>query len=310
MASRSVDWPRDRTTRVHVGNKEKKDYLGGESLHHAPSIASPTTSCSASTNSGWPRDGMSDACRRKGRTTGGGGRGRTDCSCRTTKQSGLIGLGRRCRLSIVTKRENSSGSHFKRPNNFHRLQNIHASEPKGSLAPIFIPLALEALIKMPTVITYIMRIFSRGSPDDEGVKTVPLRSACQSLPGKVLRWTVPRPDEADPSHIGAESSTSRVDGGRDAWCFLLVCFIVEALVWGEMLPRGAPVNRSQSDPCLPYVVTSGFPFAFGVFQDHYRTHELFANSSNIAVIGTCALVSSEGRDRNQTEKRIREATDN
>lgn len=34
----------------------------------------------------------------------------------------------------------------------------------------------------------------------------------------------------------------------------------------------------------------GFPFAFGVFQDYYRTHEPFAGSSKIAVIGTTAMV--------------------
>jgi hypothetical protein len=36
---------------------------------------------------------------------------------------------------------------------------------------------------------------------------------------------------------------------------------------------------------------SGFPFSFGVFQDYYLTHEPFAGSSGIPVIGTCALVS-------------------
>lgn len=35
----------------------------------------------------------------------------------------------------------------------------------------------------------------------------------------------------------------------------------------------------------------GFPFAYGVFQDYYSTHEPFAGSSQIAVIGTCAMVS-------------------
>lgn len=36
--------------------------------------------------------------------------------------------------------------------------------------------------------------------------------------------------------------------------------------------------------------TLGFPFAFGIFQDYYRTHEPFAGSSQIAIIGTCAMV--------------------
>ncbi|KAJ4293448.1 hypothetical protein N0V90_008731 [Kalmusia sp. IMI 367209] len=55
-----------------------------------------------------------------------------------------------------------------------------------------------------------------------------------------------------------------VDGGKDAWLFLTASFVVEALVWG-------------------------FPFSFGVFQDYYSTHEPFAGSGNVAVIGTCAM---------------------
>ncbi|KAK7421467.1 hypothetical protein QQX98_002166 [Neonectria punicea] len=61
------------------------------------------------------------------------------------------------------------------------------------------------------------------------------------------------------------SSLPRVDGGKDAWLFLAACFMIEALTWG-------------------------FPFAFGVFQDYYSTHEPFAGSSQIPVIGTCAMV--------------------
>lgn len=36
-------------------------------------------------------------------------------------------------------------------------------------------------------------------------------------------------------------------------------------------------------------MTKGFPFSFGVFQDYYTTTPPFAGSSNIAVIGTCAM---------------------
>ncbi|KAF7561868.1 hypothetical protein G7046_g2247 [Stylonectria norvegica] len=61
-----------------------------------------------------------------------------------------------------------------------------------------------------------------------------------------------------------ESSLPPVDGGKDAWFFLAACFALEALTWG-------------------------FPFAFGVFQDYYSTHEPFAGSPNIALIGTCAM---------------------
>jgi hypothetical protein len=59
-------------------------------------------------------------------------------------------------------------------------------------------------------------------------------------------------------------SLPRADGGKDAWLFLASCFMLEALVWG-------------------------FPSIFGVFQAYYSTHEPFAGSNNIAVIGTCSL---------------------
>ncbi|KDN64501.1 putative major facilitator superfamily transporter [Colletotrichum sublineola] len=55
-----------------------------------------------------------------------------------------------------------------------------------------------------------------------------------------------------------------VDGGKQAWLFLAACFAIEMLVWG-------------------------FPFAFGVFQNHYSTNLPFAGQPNIAVIGTCAM---------------------
>ncbi|RYP00854.1 hypothetical protein DL764_006377 [Monosporascus ibericus] len=80
--------------------------------------------------------------------------------------------------------------------------------------------------------------------------------------------TPPMPHESTPDPMSdgnqQEFSLPPADGGKDAWLFLAACFAIEALVWG-------------------------FPFAFGVFQDHYSTHEPFAGSSNIAVIGTCAM---------------------
>jgi len=55
------------------------------------------------------------------------------------------------------------------------------------------------------------------------------------------------------------------DGGKEAWLFLAACFMVEGLVWG-------------------------LPFSFGIFQQYYSTHEPFASSGNIAVIGTFSMV--------------------
>lgn len=63
------------------------------------------------------------------------------------------------------------------------------------------------------------------------------------------------------------SSLPPVDGGKQAWLFLAACFAVEMLVWG-------------------------FPFAFGVFQNYYSTNPPFAGQPNIAVIGTCAMVTT------------------
>ncbi|KAI0538152.1 major facilitator superfamily domain-containing protein [Xylaria digitata] len=61
-----------------------------------------------------------------------------------------------------------------------------------------------------------------------------------------------------------EFSLPPVDGGKDAWLFLAAVFVVDALIWG-------------------------FPFAFGVFQDYYNSHEPFTGQPNIAVIGTSAM---------------------
>ncbi|KAK6951155.1 hypothetical protein Daesc_007686 [Daldinia eschscholtzii] len=75
--------------------------------------------------------------------------------------------------------------------------------------------------------------------------------------------TTPQAD-SQPEDGRQEFSLPPVDGGKDAWLFLAACFAIEALVWG-------------------------FPFAFGVFQDYYSSHEPFAGSPNVAVIGTCSM---------------------
>jgi hypothetical protein len=56
------------------------------------------------------------------------------------------------------------------------------------------------------------------------------------------------------------------DGGFDAWAYLAASFMIEGLVWG-------------------------FAFTFGLFQEYYSSHALFSSSANIAVIGSCSLVS-------------------
>ncbi|EAW12319.1 putative MFS monocarboxylate transporter [Aspergillus clavatus NRRL 1] len=61
-----------------------------------------------------------------------------------------------------------------------------------------------------------------------------------------------------------ESLLPPVDGGYQAWLFLVACFMVEGIVWG-------------------------FAQSFGVFETYYRTHEPFSKSNEIAAIGTCAM---------------------
>ena len=75
-----------------------------------------------------------------------------------------------------------------------------------------------------------------------------------------------------------------VDGGRDAWLFLAAAFMVETLVWG------ANPSLWFNEDSIADSHGTGFPFAYGVFQEYYSTHAPFAGSRNIAVIGTCAMV--------------------
>ncbi|KAJ6013115.1 hypothetical protein N7499_012279 [Penicillium canescens] len=70
------------------------------------------------------------------------------------------------------------------------------------------------------------------------------------------------PDELVHFHEGRQLPP--VDGGKDAWMFLVAGFIIEGLTWG-------------------------FAFSYGVFQDYYLSSDEFRNSGNIAAIGTCAL---------------------
>ncbi|KAG5986719.1 hypothetical protein E4U52_008318 [Claviceps spartinae] len=88
-----------------------------------------------------------------------------------------------------------------------------------------------------------------------------------------IPMTERRGSEASPSPLpwdGADGherlmpSLPPVDGGKHAWFFLAACFVVEALTWG-------------------------FPSTFGLFQNYYSTHEPFAGSEAIPVIGTCAM---------------------
>jgi hypothetical protein len=74
--------------------------------------------------------------------------------------------------------------------------------------------------------------------------------------------------DIEPLHDHANSdegfSLPPTDGGKDAWLCLFACFMLEAMIWG-------------------------FPASYGIFQEYYTTND-FAGSSNIAVVGACAMV--------------------
>ncbi|KAI1536262.1 MFS-1 multi-domain protein, partial [Pyrenophora tritici-repentis] len=77
----------------------------------------------------------------------------------------------------------------------------------------------------------------------------------------------PQLHQTHPAEAGF--SLPPVDGGKDAWLFLFSAFVLEILTWG-------------------------FPFAFGIFQEYYSSNPPFAGSRNITLIGTCALGAGTG----------------
>lgn len=78
-----------------------------------------------------------------------------------------------------------------------------------------------------------------------------------------------RDPEVDPAPTWDTEPSSAVslppaDKGKQAYLFLASCVMLDALCWG-------------------------FPAIFGIFQDYYASHEPFAGSEDIPIIGTCAL---------------------
>ncbi|KAJ8120401.1 hypothetical protein O1611_g10375 [Lasiodiplodia mahajangana] len=85
-----------------------------------------------------------------------------------------------------------------------------------------------------------------------------------------------------------EFSLPPVDGGKDAWLFLAAVFVVDALVWGTMPPAFSS-GLSWERKYAKFLGFIGFPFAFGVFQNYYNSHEPFAGQPSIVVIGTSSM---------------------
>jgi hypothetical protein len=96
-----------------------------------------------------------------------------------------------------------------------------------------------------------------------------------------IELTTINPTHDANSATEVEFSLPPVDGGKDAWLFLLSAFVLEVLVWGNTPPSHTSSTRLTSKP--------GFPFAYGIFQDHYTTQPPFSGQRNIAIIGTCAM---------------------
>jgi hypothetical protein len=82
----------------------------------------------------------------------------------------------------------------------------------------------------------------------------------------------------------ARSSLPPTDGGKDAWLFLFASFMLEALIWGR-----PALQFEQLQFVTLHLTLVGFASSYGIFQEYYSTHD-FAGSSNIAVVGACAMV--------------------
>jgi hypothetical protein len=79
-----------------------------------------------------------------------------------------------------------------------------------------------------------------------------------------------------------DSKLPKADGGKNAWLFLLGCFVIEALVWGQH-PYANQKDYIANEPI-------GFPISFGVFETYCSNSLAFSrHSDEIAAIGTFAL---------------------
>jgi hypothetical protein len=89
------------------------------------------------------------------------------------------------------------------------------------------------------------------------------------------------PQDSQDDAVVAEDGTKlpRAGGGRDAWLFLVGCFVFEALVWGIWHLYELEVQFVN--------VLAGFPFSFGVFESYYTNNLSFLKHLNgILMIGT------------------------
>lgn len=104
--------------------------------------------------------------------------------------------------------------------------------------------------------------------------------------------STPSDQQSDSKINPNQADLPPIDGGIHAWLFLTASAVLEAIVWGMLMTKTTRQEIAETN------VTIGYAFAFGIFQDYYSTHEPFQGSENIAVIGTCAMVSLCGRKFN------------
>lgn len=101
-------------------------------------------------------------------------------------------------------------------------------------------------------------------PPTSNIPTMASRVVLSTTDEEIYELAILQSNDLEPEANIQAVALPRADGGRAAWLALFGCFILEALVWG-------------------------FPFAFGIFQACYRTHEPFSEDpSGIAAISTTA----------------------
>ncbi|KAG4423573.1 hypothetical protein IFR04_003255 [Cadophora malorum] len=77
------------------------------------------------------------------------------------------------------------------------------------------------------------------------------------------------PDNCTEFIVNADEDTilPPVDGGRQAWAFMIGAFMIEGLMWG-------------------------FPLTFGVFQSYYQNNNTFTNNRYLSLVGTLTTAIS------------------
>lgn len=74
--------------------------------------------------------------------------------------------------------------------------------------------------------------------------------------------TVFEEDAEAPQHA---VSLPQVDGGKDAWLFLTASFLIEVMTWG-------------------------FAFSFGIFEEYFASHDVLQGPSSIPIVATTQTV--------------------